>query len=114
MIEKLTNCPQCAGILNDAGRCEFCGSKVYDFLTVDFNERNMPSAKTYLRLKVNDKVVFAPVIVDTMTVNVSGCYGIDNLACINDHVFMQTPCYPIMNINFMVIGDMIEVDDDAE
>lgn len=111
MVERLTNCPQCAGILNEAGRCEFCGSKVYDFLTVDFSERNMPSAKTYLRLKVNGKVVFAPVIVDTMAVNVSSCS--DNITYINDHVFMQTPCYPTMSIDFMVIGDMIEVDDDT-
>lgn len=39
MIERLTNCPNCGGTLNEAGRCEFCGSKVYDFLTIDFNSR---------------------------------------------------------------------------
>lgn len=36
MIEKLKNCPNCAGILDEAGRCKYCGSKVYDFLTLDF------------------------------------------------------------------------------
>lgn len=29
-MEKLENCPNCGGILDDLGRCEFCGSKVYD------------------------------------------------------------------------------------
>lgn len=114
MIEKLTNCPQCGGVLNDAGRCEFCGSKVYDFLNISFDERCMPSAKTYLRLKIKNKIVLAPIIVDTMTANVSSFYGSDNIscvACINDYEFMRTPCYPIMSINFAVIGDMIEVDD---
>ena len=113
MIEKLKNCPQCAGILNDAGRCEFCGSKVYDFLHISFDEQCMPSAKTYLRLKVKNKIVFAPVIVDTMTVDIRN----DNIICttyVNEKEYMRTPCYPIMNINFAVVGDMIEVDDDAE
>lgn len=26
MIERLKNCPNCAGILDDAGRCKYCGS----------------------------------------------------------------------------------------
>ena len=67
MIEKLTNCPQCGGILDEAGRCEFCGSKVYDFLTIDFNNREYGvSAKTYIRVKYNGKVVISPVVVDSM------------------------------------------------
>lgn len=32
MIEPLKECPHCAGTLNDAGRCTYCGSKVYDFM----------------------------------------------------------------------------------
>ena len=43
MINQLKNCPNCAGILNEAGRCTYCVSKVYDFLSINFSEREMPS-----------------------------------------------------------------------
>lgn len=52
-LEKLNNCPNCDGILDDAGRCIFCGSKVYDFLTLSFDN---PRAKTYIRIKVGNKI----------------------------------------------------------
>lgn len=72
MIEELKNCPNCGGTLNEAGRCSFCGSKVYDFLTIDFNKREYPSALTYVRMRVKDpnghsKIVIAPIIVDTVS-----------------------------------------------
>lgn len=57
-IEKLNNCPNCDGILDDAGRCIFCGSKVYDFLTLSFDNQG---AKTYIRIKVGNKIGILPV-----------------------------------------------------
>lgn len=109
MIEKLTNCPNCNGRLNEAGRCEFCGSKVYDFLTIDFNDRNMPSAKTYVRIKTNGKIVLAPVIIDTMEVKIkSDDYVTDFF---DSRHYIHRPCYPEMNINFIVVGDMIQIDE---
>ena len=109
MIERLKNCPQCAGTLNEAGRCEFCGSKVYDFLTIDFNNRNMPSAKTYIRIKANGKIVLAPIIVDTMEVNIrSEDYS---TSFFDGRQYIHRPCYPEMNINFIVVGDMIQIDE---
>lgn len=114
MIEKLKNCPQCAGVLNEAGRCEFCGSKVYDFLTIDFNERNMPSAKTYIRLKVNGKIVLAPVIVDTVSVNSPTSYHEDTYTYIPYMGYKQVIIHPTMEVNFTVIGDVIEVDDNGQ
>lgn len=71
MIEALKNCPNCGGTLNEAGRCSFCGSKVYDFLTIDFNDRKYPAARTYVRMRVKDsngkfKIIIAPIIVDTV------------------------------------------------
>lgn len=30
-MEKYNNCPNCGGTLDDTGRCQYCGSKVYDF-----------------------------------------------------------------------------------
>lgn len=109
MIEKLTNCPNCSGRLNEAGRCEFCGSKVYDFLTISFNDRNMPSAKTYVRMKANGKIVLAPVIIDTMEVKIkSDDYVTDFF---DGRQYIHRPCYPEININFVVVGDMIQIDE---
>ena len=109
MIERLKNCPQCGGTLNEAGRCEFCGSKVYDFLTIDFNDRNMPSAKTYVRIKANGKIVLAPVIIDTMEVQIkSDDYVTDFF---DSRQYIHRPCCPEMNINFIVVGDMIQIDE---
>ena len=114
MIERLKNCPQCAGILNEAGRCEFCGSKVYDFLTIDFNDRNMPSAKTYIRLKVDDKIVIAPVVIDGARIDIRPnsmleCAALD--CCLR---YISAPCYPEIELDLMVIGDTIEVDNDGK
>lgn len=64
MIEKLKNCPNCAGILDEAGRCKYCGSKVYDFLTLDFDGMgaSTSNAKTYIRVRSNGKIMLLPVL----------------------------------------------------
>lgn len=61
-IEQLENCPNCGGILNETGRCQFCGSKVYDFLAISFGDPRSPSyAKTYIRIKVENRIGILPV-----------------------------------------------------
>lgn len=114
-IEKLTNCPQCGGILNEAGRCEFCGSKVYDFLTIDLPEFpfKYPSAKTYIRVKCGSKIMLAPVVVDT----IEKTYGTETETC------CETPGYPLtyftgynitmptIDVRYKVTGNYIEVDE---
>lgn len=112
MIERLTNCPNCCGRLNEAGRCEFCGSKVYDFLTIDFNDRNMPSAKTYIRIKSNGKIVLAPVIIDTMEATIKSDVYITEFMDVRQYAYR--PCYPEININFIVVGDMIQIDEEGD
>lgn len=64
MIEKLKNCPNCAGILDEAGRCKYCGSKVYDFLTLDFDGMgaSASNAKTYIRVRSNGKIMLLPIL----------------------------------------------------
>lgn len=63
MIEKLKNCPNCAGTLDDAGRCTYCGSKVYDFLALDFSgDRVESNAKTYIRIRFNNGEYLLPVL----------------------------------------------------
>ena len=65
-MERLSNCPNCGGYLNDNGRCNFCGSKVYDFVAVDFdNHRN-----TYIRIKSGGKVMVCPVVFHTADINI--------------------------------------------
>ena len=32
---KTLNCPNCGGVLNEVGECKFCGSKVYDFTSLN-------------------------------------------------------------------------------
>ena len=111
MIEKLKNCPQCAGTLNEAGRCNFCGSKIYDFLTIDFNEPYMPSAKTYIRLKVKDKIVIAPIVVDTLGVNINSC---DTDLSYNYNEYISRTGIPTMNVTFFITGDMIQIDEEED
>lgn len=107
-MEQLHNCPNCGGYLSDSGRCEFCGSKVFDFLTIDFNARNMPSVKTYVRLKANGKITLAPVIIDTMEVKIKSDDYVSDF--FDGRLYIHRPCYPEMNINFIVVGDMITID----
>ena len=113
MIERLTNCPQCGGTLNEAGRCEFCGSKIFDFLSIDFNVRGMPSAKTYIRVKTNGKVMIAPVVIGTMSMEMAR----DTIDCIDTYSGterIRIPVYPTFNVDFRVIGDMIQIDDEGD
>ena len=112
MIERLKNCPNCGGTLNEAGRCEFCGSKDFDFLTIDFNSRTMPSAKTYIRLKVGDKIVIAPVVIDGARIDIRSnsmleCAALDGLLR-----YIPAPRYPESELDLMVIGDMIQIDEE--
>ena len=65
-MEKLHNCPNCGGYLNDSGRCEFCGSKVYDFVNVDFDD----NTKTYIRVRYQGRIVLMPVIFSTCRYNI--------------------------------------------
>ena len=94
MIEQLKNCPNCGGILNEAGSCKFCGSKVYDFLNIDFSGHNLPSAKTYIRIRSGNKIYLTPIYVTNVSmswftkyeptkINIE-CSSIGDLVVIND------------------------------
>ena len=66
-MERLHNCPNCGGYLNDDGRCNFCGSKVYDFVAVDFDDHR----KTYIRIKSGGKIMIMPVLFHTADISIS-------------------------------------------
>lgn len=89
-MDKLQNCPNCGGFLDDLGRCEFCGSKVYDLCDIDVRA-TCPSGKrgrTYIRILTDNRLILAPVITNTV-----------NITCSRDS-------FPTMDIEFMVCGDM--------
>lgn len=67
MIERLKNCPNCAGYLDDSGRCNFCGSKLYDFCDIDV----ISPTKNYLRIKTNKGIITAPVMAETVNLTFS-------------------------------------------
>lgn len=113
MIDKLTNCPNCGGYLNDSGRCEFCGSKIFDFLTISFDRREMPSAKTYIRLKVGNQVVIAPVVINTARIDIRPNSMLE-CADYGGSRYIPAPCYPEINLELMVIGDMIQIDEKGD
>lgn len=112
MIDKLKNCPNCAGILNEAGRCTYCGSKVYDFLSVNFSEREMPSEKTYIRIKSNGKIILAPIQVNTMGITVTNndLYA-DSLD--GSHYIYRCAPKTEIDLNLRVTGDMIQIDEEV-
>ena len=65
MIRPLKNCPNCGGILEDTGRCHYCGSKIYDFLSVDFDG----DKPTYIRIRTsNGKIATMPIIIHECSV----------------------------------------------
>lgn len=98
---KLHNCPNCGGYLNDSGRCEFCGSKVYDFVNVDFDE----STRTYIRIRSGGKIMTMPVIFHTANIN------IDAEEISTDNILgmpFMIPCYRRSGtLDFDVVGDVI-------
>ena len=111
MIDKLKNCPNCAGILNEAGRCTYCGSKVYDFLSINFSEREMPSEKTYIRVKVDGKIILAPIQVNTMGITVSSNDLFADSLDGGHYIYRAKPTTEI-DLNLLVIGDMIQIDEE--
>lgn len=88
MIERLKNCPNCSGFLDDFGRCEFCGSKVYDLCDIDVRTTSGKRDRTYIRIQTDNRLILAPVI--TNSVNVT--YQLDS--------------FTTMDVEFTVCGDM--------
>lgn len=101
MIEPLKNCPNCGGTLEDSGRCRFCGSKIYDFVNVDFDH----STPTYIRIRNNGKIIIAPVVFNfgSMTIDYPTTMIEANNYC---RAFVDTP---IMtgSIDYTIVGKVI-------
>lgn len=87
-MERLKNCPNCAGILDDFGKCQFCGSKVYDFCDIDVRSRGS-RGKSYIRISTDSQIILAPV----RTNEVSITNAID--------------CLPELSVDFIIVGDVL-------
>ena len=87
MIERLDNCPNCGGILDEFGSCQFCGSKVYDMCNIDVS--NNTRGINYLRIKTDNQIILAPVITNTVNITV------------------KPDEWPTMDVEFVVTGNVI-------
>ena len=108
MIEQLENCPNCGGVLDEAGRCKFCGSKVYDFLNISFDDpRSSSYAKTYIRLKVGNRIGILPVYPQNANYTIrNNAYYIDMCnggMCIHKTRTLDAE----LDVNFRVLDEII-------
>ena len=69
-MDKLQNCPNCGGILDDFGKCQFCGSKVYDFCDIDMRLKGS-KGKTYIRIRTDNQIILAPIRTNTVKIDYS-------------------------------------------
>lgn len=88
IIDRLHNCPNCGGTLQDDGACRFCGSKVYDFVGIDLDNRS----RAYVRMKLHGNIIIMPVRFDRFCFETS----------------LDT--FPTGTLEFIVIGDTIVED----
>ena len=94
-MERLKNCPHCAGVLDDFGRCEFCGSKVYDLCDVDVRATG-GRGLTYIRIRTDKQVILAPVLTGTVSIE----YSYDSM--------------PTMTVDYRICGDVVSQQIDEE
>ena len=83
--ERMHNCPQCGGTLQDDGKCRFCGSTVYDFLGIDMDNQS----PVFIRMKHDGRIVHFKV----------------RITSVNLHMFQPEPAIlysdnnPVMELN---------------
>ena len=104
IIERLHNCPNCGGTLQDDGACRFCGSRVYDFVSIDL-ENYKP---TYLRIRREGKIIIMPVRFDTVSTK---WYANDPVLYFDNNPYIAMGyTMPTGELSFTVVGDTIVED----
>lgn len=102
-MNVLKNCPNCGGTLQDDGRCRFCGSKVYDFVNINFNS----PAPTYIRFKQGDQIVTYQVIFHSTEIRIEPWdYQVDTATIIGIPNYIPTIRRSGI-LGFDVLGDGI-------
>ena len=87
-MEKLKNCPNCGGLLDEFGSCQFCGSKVYDLCDIDVRYRSAHKGRTYLRILTDKQIILAPVITNTISITT------------------ERDSWPVLDAEFVICGDV--------
>ncbi len=87
MIERLKNCPNCAGILDEFGKCQFCGSQIFDLCDIDVRAGGNKRGKTYIRILTDNQIILAPIITNSVSIELS------------------KDCFPTMNVEFVIYGE---------
>ena len=100
-MNVLKNCPNCGGTLQDDGRCRFCGSKVYDFVNINFDN----PAPTYIRFQQGNQIITCPVIIHTVDITIEPSPYLD-VAVLGVPERLCTT-HTSGTIDFDVIGDTI-------
>jgi hypothetical protein len=78
-MEKLKNCPNCGGVLDDTGRCMYCKSKVYDLtdINIDMNSNDI----MLMKVKHGDQTIIMKVRPVNMSIKMEPSY--DELIAMN-------------------------------
>ena len=104
IIERLHNCPNCGGTLQDDGACRFCGSRVYDFVAVDMEDYK----PTYLRIKRDGKIIIMPVRFNSVSTR---WYSNDAVLYGDDNPYIRYSQFRSEGeLSFTVVGDTIVED----
>ena len=104
IIDRLHNCPNCGGTLQDDGACRFCGSRVYDFVAVDMEDYK----PTYLQIKRDGKIMIMPVRFNSVSTR---WYRQDECFYLDDNPYIKySPIQPTGELEFTVVGDTIVED----
>lgn len=112
-VKRLKNCPNCAGILDEVGRCNYCGSKIYDFLTLDFSDyKKEPTAKTYIRVRTCGAIKLIPITyVKDAKLTMKPAHMIYTDAFMNENRVNFPPTIE-MDVSFICNGDIITFEED--
>jgi len=112
-ILKLKNCPNCGATLNDFGRCEYCGSKVYDLTDIDLRTSYHDRAKTYLRIRTDHGILVVPAICNEFNIQRS---SEDSILYADNRVMasMTIPYHTKISLEFTVTDDYIKIMKEGE
>lgn len=71
-MERLKNCPNCGGVLDDTGRCMYCKSKVYDLtdINIDMDSNDI----MLMKVKHRDQIMIMKVHPVNMSVEIKPLY----------------------------------------
>lgn len=86
-MKKLSNCPNCAGILDEFGKCQFCGSQVFDLCDIDVRVKGGNRGKTYIRILTDNQIILAPIRTNTVSISCSPWE------------------FPTMDVEFVICGE---------